>query len=268
MPGTNRFYRALMGMKKARPRAALPSRSPRPRSTARRSRPKTIARGRQQRVVSGQAKRARRKFLQVFPKGFRDETYLDWERDYKWDAHRRWESALNRKAFHNLIEESKFAEIAATAIRIESQTNLLFSFEKMALRDAVRGPDGARDFALALYDFLHGTEAMSVRFERWVEAVSHLPRLKTRVLTWPLVTVFGFIAQPRTHFFFKPMVTREAARRYGRELEYAPRPTWTLYKRLLDFVGHVRADIRDLRPRDMIDLQSFLWIQGSDEYPD
>jgi len=24
----------------------------------------------------------------------------------------------------------------------------------------------------------------------------------------------------------------------------------------------------DLKPRDMIDLQSFIWVQGSDEYPD
>ena len=30
----------------------------------------------------------------------------------------------------------------------------------------------------------------------------------------------------------------------------------------------VRRDLRELRPRDMIDIQSFLWIQGSDEYPD
>jgi hypothetical protein len=30
----------------------------------------------------------------------------------------------------------------------------------------------------------------------------------------------------------------------------------------------VRSDISDLKPRDMIDLQSFLWVQGSDEYPD
>jgi len=29
----------------------------------------------------------------------------------------------------------------------------------------------------------------------------------------------------------------------------------------------VRRDLRDLRPRDMIDIQSFLWVQGSDEYP-
>ena len=27
-------------------------------------------------------------------------------------------------------------------------------------------------------------------------------------------------------------------------------------------MGHVR----DLKPRDMIDIQSFIWVQGSDEY--
>jgi len=64
------------------------------------------------------------------------------------------------------------------------------------------------------------------------------------------------------------MVTREAARRYGYELPYSSRPTWSRYSDLLKFVDHVRSDIRDLRPRDMIDMQSFLWIQGSEEYPD
>jgi len=28
----------------------------------------------------------------------------------------------------------------------------------------------------------------------------------------------------------------------------------------------VRKNLRDLRPRDMIDLQSFIWVLGSDEY--
>lgn len=167
---------------------------------------------------SNQATRARRKFLKVFPGGFRDETYLDWERGYKWDAHRQWQTALGEPAFRRLLEQGRFADIAAAAIRIESRTNLLFSFEKMALRDAVRSSGGAKAFALALYDFLHGPDTMEARFERWVDAVGHLPRRQTRVLTWPLVTVFGFIAQPGKHFFLKPMVTREAARRYGNEL--------------------------------------------------
>jgi hypothetical protein len=28
----------------------------------------------------------------------------------------------------------------------------------------------------------------------------------------------------------------------------------------------VEEDLSDLRPKDMIDIQSFLWVQGSDEY--
>jgi hypothetical protein len=108
---------------------------------------------------------------------------------------------------------------------------------------------------------------MAERFSNWIEAIGRLPRRQTRVLTWPVVTVFGFIAQPRTHFFLKPTVTREAARRYGIALEYASRPSWPLYQALLDFVARVRSDVGDMRPRDMIDMQSFLWVQGSEEYP-
>jgi hypothetical protein len=219
------------------------------------------------RALQGGALSARRKFLRHFPDGFRDETYLDWERSYKWNAHQRWETALNQAIFENLIKARKFDEIAAAAIRIESRTNLLFSFEKMALRDAVRSRAGAKAFSLALFDLLHGSDPMDTRFSNWIEAIGRLPRRKTRVLTWPLVTVFGFIAQPKMHFFLKPTVTREAARRYGVELQYASRPSWPLYKGLLDFVAQARADIGDLRPRDMIDMQSYLWVQGSDEYP-
>jgi hypothetical protein len=214
------------------------------------------------------AAKARRKFLKAFPGGFRDETYLGWERDYKWNAHRRWRDVLSEATFRRMLQERQFQQIASRAIGIESRTNLLFSFEKMALRDAVRSPAGAQAFATALFDLLHGDESLEVRFSSWVAAVSRLPRRQTRVLTWPLVTVFGFIAQPGTHFFFKPMVTREAARSYGIYLPYASRPSWPVYRELLAFVRKVRSDISDLKPRDMIDLQSFLWVQGSDEYPD
>jgi hypothetical protein len=47
--------------------------------------------------------RARRKFLRVFPGGFRDETYVDWERDYKWQAHLRWQRDLNEASFRSCI---------------------------------------------------------------------------------------------------------------------------------------------------------------------
>jgi len=76
----------------------------------------------------------------------------------------------------------------------------------------------------------------------------------------------GFIAQPAKHIFLKPTVTRTSAREYGYDFQYRSRPSWETYKSLLDFAAIVRRDLRDLIPRDMIDLQSYIWVQGSDEY--
>ena len=212
------------------------------------------------------AERCRRRFLRFFPGGFADETYLDWERNYKAAAHHAWAAALSPPQFRRMLQKRQFGEIASAAIRIESRTNLLFSFEKMALRDATRSSAGARRFAEGLYDLMHGTGTLAERFTRWIAAVAALPRKQTRVLTWPVVTVFAFIAQPTRHIFLKPNVTRIAAARYGVDFEYHSRPTWQTYQDLLRFARLVRNDVRDLRPRDLIDIQSFLWVQGSDEY--
>src|SRR5687768_6165067 len=51
--------------------------------------------------------RAHRKFLRAFPGGFRDESYIDWERAYKWNAHLQWEDALAERGFRALINESR-----------------------------------------------------------------------------------------------------------------------------------------------------------------
>lgn len=208
----------------------------------------------------------RRKFLRLFPGGYRDDEFVELEREYKWQAHWRWRAELAPRSMRQLLGERRHAEIAARAVAIEARTNLLFSFEKMALRDAVKSPAGAEAFATGLWHWLHGHGSLERRFARWVEVVGALPRRQTRVLTWPLVTVFGFLAQPETHMFLKPNVTRTAARAYGFDLVYRPRPCWETYASLLDLAETVRRDTRDLGPRDMIDLQSFLWIMGSDEY--
>jgi hypothetical protein len=210
--------------------------------------------------------KGKRKFLKLFPGGFRDDTYLAWERDYKWQAHKEWDRLLNPLEMQRLMAVHAWQELAQRAVKIESGRSLLFSFEKMALRDAVRSEGGAEIFAKGLFKLLHGSGALEQRFEAWVAAIEQLPRKQTRVLTWPLVTVFAFIAQPRTHIFLKPNTTKEAARKLGLEFNYLSRPNWPTYHSYLDLAQTTRQQIRDLKPRDMIDIQSFLWVQGSDEY--
>jgi hypothetical protein len=208
----------------------------------------------------------KRKFLRFFPDGFRDETYLEWERGYKLRAHEEWKTVLNRKVYQSKLSQGKFLEIGAEAVKIEARTNLLFSFEKMAIRDALKSEPGARDFAEGLYAFLHGRGNLQIKFNCWCDVLAGLPRKQSRVLTWPLATVFGFIAQPDTHIFLKPTVTRLAAKEYGVDFLYRSRPSWETYSSLLAFAGEIRRDLRDLRPRDLIDIQSFIWVLGSDEY--
>jgi hypothetical protein len=211
---------------------------------------------------------SRRTFLRQFPGGFSDETYLAWERDYKWEAHRLWMDEIGgRSAFRAKLDEGRHEEIAAAAVRIESGRALLFSFEKMALRDAVvRSHKGAVQFADGLFDWLYGPGGERERFERWLDVVAALPRKQTRVATWPVITVFGFIARPKVHCFLKPMTTKRAAEAYGFDFEYSSRPSWNTYASLLELCRAVRTDLADLRPRDQIDVQSFLWVLGSDEY--
>ena len=81
-----------------------------------------------------------------------------------------------------------------------------------------------------------------------------------------MVTVWGFLAQPDVHVFMKPNTMKAAAERYGHDLRYRSRPNWETYSNLLDFAHQVETDLGDLDPKDMIDIQSFLWVQGSDEY--
>jgi len=207
-------------------------------------------------------------FLRYFPSAFRDETYLDWERNYKWNAHLQWNESLGFTEYRALLQKGKFSEIASRALRIESRTNLLFSFEKIAIRDALKSPAGAKAFSRGLYEFLHGSGPQQGRFESWNNVVATLPRKQTRVLTWPVLTVFGFIAQPETQIFLKPKVTRIAAQTYGFDFQYHSCPSWSTYASLLEFAKAVKRNLRDLQPRDMIDIQSFLWVLGSDEYED
>jgi hypothetical protein len=216
---------------------------------------------------SSGAERCVRKFLRYFKRGFDDQKYYDWERGYKIEAHRQFQEVLNREDFAKLLNARKYIEIAGHAARIESKTNLLFSFEKMAFRDAVREPAGAKIFATGLFELIHGGGDESSKFQSWCDAVAELPRKQTRVLTHPVVTVFPFLAAPTRHIFLKPNVTRRAADAYGFDFQYQSRPSWEVYSSLLGFAQAVKRDTKLLKPKDMIDIQSFIWVQGSGEYP-
>ena len=56
-------------------------------------------------------------------------------------------------AYGSVPDTTRYEKSPRTqAVAIEARTNLLFSFEKMALRDGIKSSAGARTFAQGLYD--------------------------------------------------------------------------------------------------------------------
>jgi hypothetical protein len=156
-------------------------------------------------------KRYRKRFLRIFPNGFYDEQYLLWEHNYKWHTHKLWTELLDKEQFFTLVRAGAVEEIAKRALKVESSCKppFLFSFEKMALRDALQTATGARLFSDGLYELLHGRGSLRERFVQWIVSVSQLPRKQSRVLSWPILTFFPYVPQPTSRLLVMNVADRK-----------------------------------------------------------
>ena len=66
--------------------------------------------------------------------------------------------------------------------------------------------------------------------------------------------------------FLKPEVTKTAAERLGFDLLYTSTPNWGTYSRLLDMSRLLMQSLKPLGARDLIDVQSYIWMTGSGSY--
>jgi hypothetical protein len=210
-----------------------------------------------QRRTSKPIDELREAFLRLFPGGFKDPEYLRTERDYKLDAAKKLKELLGASRMKSLLAEGDYGQVCKNALAVVNATNLVFPNEKMDLKDGISDPSGAEDFASSLNDLLYGEEAFEARFEAFAHTLERIKAAK-----WTIATYFPFFAFPKEHMFLKPIVTQRAAEACGFELNYRPELNWKTYETLLKFSETLRGLTADLKPRDMIDLQSFIWCIG------
>jgi hypothetical protein len=147
-----------------------------------------------------------------------------------------------------------------------AKLNMLALYEWMALREALEDSRGARILAPALYDLVHGARAFGSRLERFVETLDRVPQRQTRLAKWPVVTLFPFVAQPTRHIIVKPRLMKRAAEQLGFELAYRPQPNAATYASVIGAASLVRHALALWHPRDLIDVQGFIWVTSSEEY--
>jgi hypothetical protein len=209
---------------------------------------------------------AKTNFRRLFPDGFRDDSYIERERRYKLRAHQTWSAELGRDIYTELIDAQRFEEIGLRLLKVYRGLNLLGTFESMSLHDALKTEAGARLIGTAVFESVYGDVPPEARFNELSKAFASVPMTRGKLTTWPLQTVFPFLANPSENMFLKPLATRQAAERFGFDLYYKTPPNWSTYARLLLFGQHLMKDLDSWSPADLIDIQGFIWVTTSTGY--
>ncbi|MCZ2153863.1 MAG: DUF3553 domain-containing protein [Bryobacterales bacterium] len=198
--------------------------------------------------------RAVERFLELFPQGFQGKKYTGQERDYKIKAHQMAQELISETELKRLLAEGKYEEICRRALRVANATNLIFPNEKMALKDGLEDPPARTEFSSALHELLYSPGSFKDRFEKFARMLESI-----RANKWTTATYFPFIVHPDQYMFVKPTITQKAAELSAFEINYRPELNWLTYESVLKFSNYLRAELVELKPRDMIDVQSFMW---------
>ena len=190
----------------------------------------------------------------MFPQGFYGKRFLTEERDFKVKVHELALELMGREQFTRLIEEKAYHEICTRALKVVNATNLIFPNEKMALKDGLDTTEKEHAFSESLFQLLYGEGELEARFMAFAKVLEELGADK-----WTTASYFLFILLPEKYMFVKPTVTQNAAEISAFELNYRPQLNWLTYKSVLEFSEYLQSELAELKPRDMIDVQSFMW---------
>lgn len=194
---------------------------------------------------------ARSRFLKFFPEGFQSEGYAAQERDYKLAAKNKLDTTA---PLEKALTGSGFGEAVLSAFRA---TNMLSPFEKTRLQDVFRGPSADAVIQAAAAFAQHDDKNSLARLEIVLRPFD--------AAKWTIVTYLPYLWRPERHMFLKPEVTKDYALRVGHPFAsvYEARLNFDVYVSLLELVDHTSRELRDLNPRDRIDIQSFIWVVGA-----
>ena len=158
-----------------------------------------------------------------------------------------------------MVDEGKHAEIASALDGIYRATNILSPFEVKAVHKAfVKGDESATKVLGYTLAFIANPGMPT--FKAMAEAVSQLPADGGKVITWPIVTLLPFLADPKKYIALKPTNTELMAARMAFDLKYDSAPNWETYDQTLRMAAQLLEQLAPLGAKDMIDVQQFMVV--------
>ena len=195
---------------------------------------------------------------------FNGEFYLKDERAYKVHFHEVALAYFNQRAFEALLEQNEYETLFSNLKKVFASRHEGFSqnltdnrFETPKFYDALASHENKTLFFKALFDLLYGDETFEIRFTNWVDTLKEIEFAK-----WTIATIFLFIIYPDTYMFVKPNTTKNALEVTGFSVkDYNSVPHYRFYSKILTCSKYIFEKTKEagLNPKDMIDVQSFMW---------
>jgi len=215
-----------------------------------------------------------RLFLMRYPEGFVDAKYLGkgkvGERASKWSAHERFQEGLGEGELRRLVDAGEVKTAVTRVLKVIGTMNLLSRIERVGLAEALKNKEAAHPFLSALADVVEAPEAGKATFSVLLDTVASLKVADptSPVATWPVATILPFLARPDAHVLLKPAVAQKAAQGLSFDLKYNPSLNWETYERCVLLASIYQQKLEELDqhnlvPRDLIDVQAFIWNTSS-----
>ena len=165
---------------------------------------------------------------------------------------------LGEETLSNLIAGWQYDEIMRRLEQLGKATNLLWNRvpRQGDLAILYRPNLDRAEFALQLQRLLYGPGPSPQRLQAFADFARrhYLPN------RWPFPTFFLFLTHPESEFFVQPQVARWFLRFLGMPGVYSAAPSAEVYATIRDRAEALGDTLQRYRPRDMVDLQSFLWV--------
>ncbi|MDZ7816550.1 MAG: AAA family ATPase [Planctomycetota bacterium] len=196
--------------------------------------------------------------------------YLEKEREPKERASENAEQKLQEQELDELIKSGALEDFLVRLEHVGQDTSLLYNTGSrdgdLSVLHSIKmldNEDEKRQGCEALFQLLHGSQASAQRISDFADYCTS----KDWKLKWTFATYFLFLLNPEDDIFIKPTNTSRFLKAVAADFELAKAPSKSSYKTVQNMAREVLNSLQSDGARDMIDVQSFLWL-ATDRVPD
>jgi 5-methylcytosine-specific restriction protein B len=193
--------------------------------------------------------------------GFRDTRFEKDEVAYKLNAASKARDRLNRDELERLIEAANYDEFISRLKMVGQSTNLLYLGVPSAGDLNILFDEGLEkgQFSRQIFELFHGDGEVSERLATYLDWIQRqgLPN------NWTFPTYFLFLLYPESELFIKPKAIEAFLKLLDPADSLTKRPSAEEYTRIRGIAQGLFDSMAEHEPRDMIDIQSLIWVCGS-----